>query len=229
MRCAGNGSVQLLEFCAALPTANTAMRAQRAAKVSMVRLERVLQSKLHLPHVGCRGRDPSEAGAAEIRIWEAPNRMIEQIVRLPPELQLVPFDDAEALLYVGIEHEAGRSGHRLACGGPKLVDGLHREGRGVEPAVRSRRIETDGLAGGIRAVHVDVGVGAIHTGAWIDVESGAPGGDAAHLPSADRRIEQAILDRHPAALAERQIVNARDGQPVTIVEGRSEEHTSELQ
>src|SRR3954462_10506142 len=116
------------------------------------------------------------------------------------------FGEAEVLLHVGIEHEPGGSGHRVSRGISELIDGLESESGGIEPALGGRRIETDVLAGGIRTVGIDVGVGAIDACARIDVKSGAPRGDSADLPSADYAIEHTIPNLHFPALAERHIV-----------------------
>src|SRR5437868_5395845 len=99
MRCAGKGSVQLFAFCAANSQALARMRAHRMPKVSIdAILEYVLQGKLHLSHVGGGGADPAKVRTAQIRIRESPNRVVEEIVRLPAELYFMTLLDPEVLL-----------------------------------------------------------------------------------------------------------------------------------
>ena len=103
---------------------------------------------------------------------------------------------------------------------PKLIDRLQGERRGVEPLVRGRSCQGDALAGGVRTVVGDVGIGAVHAGGRIDRESGSPGHDGAQLPAAHHGIQEPIADVQLPPLAERQIVQSRDDQAMAIVEGR---------
>ena len=111
--------------------------------------------------------------------------MVEQVVGLPAELQFVAFlPPPEGFLHIGIEHEPGWPGHRVSPGVSELIDRLQSKCAGVEPPRRGRGIDADALSGGVGTIGVDVRVGAIDAGAGIDVKSGAPGSNAAHLPSA---------------------------------------------
>src|SRR5258707_5620299 len=88
-------------------------------------LENVLQRKLQLPHAHGSRTDTAETRASQTGVRKSPNRVIEQVVRLPAELHLVPFfRHAEVLLQVGIEDETGRTDNRIPPCGAQLVQRL---------------------------------------------------------------------------------------------------------
>src|SRR6185369_14971965 len=99
-------------------------------------LENVFERELHLAHAAVGGSDAAEVGAAERRVRQSPNRMIQDVERFGTELQFVALFDAEVLVGGEIPVEAPGTEDRVAPGIAEIIDRMQSKGRGVEPLVR---------------------------------------------------------------------------------------------
>src|SRR5215472_9738036 len=191
-----------------------------AYPVSRQALEDVLERELHLSHAPVRRSNASIVGAGDSRIRQPPRRVIQEVERLPTELQLVAFLDAKILVRGEVPVEAARTQHRIPARIAELVDRLQDKCPGVEPLVRGRMFESNGLAGRVGTVIGDVGVGAIHAVSRVDRKTGSPCDDRTELPATRDAVQEAVPDDQLPAFADRQIVQARHHQAMTIVECR---------
>src|SRR6476660_3855009 len=155
-------------------------------------LENVFERELHLAHAAVSGSDAAEVGAAERRVRQPPNRVIQDVERFGTELQFVALFDAEVLVGGEIPVKAPGAKDRVASGISEVIDRLQGEGGGVEPLVRGWGRQGNALARGVRTVIGDVGIGAVDAGGRIDRESGSPGHDGSQLPAAHHGIQESI-------------------------------------
>ena len=86
---------------------------ERRSKPSSLEVE--LQRELHAAVVDDRRRDAAGAGVADRGVREPEARMVEQVERVPPEFDVAPAEEAEALRQRRVEIDVSRA--RRGCRG----------------------------------------------------------------------------------------------------------------
>src|ERR1051326_3707125 len=152
------------------------------------------------------GGGASEKRTPDGRAWVCPHQRIRQVVGLQPEFHFVALLDRKCLGKRAIQIPENRSGNAgiLIRIGPRSKGRQHAESISVEP-FRRARIFGMGIAHNFRPAEPDELTRAV-------------GVNAAHLPAADRAVQNWVHSRSElAALAERKIVGAGDRQTVPRV------------
>ena len=135
----------------------------------------------------------TELRAAQARVRQAPRGVVQDIKRLPTELEQVLLIRQTKIFVRGeVPVKTGGPDHCVAADIAEGVERLQRKCACVEPFRRTPAGHRLADPGRIRAVHPDIGVGPVNAIRRVHRKTGSPGDDGAELPITQHSVHKSV-------------------------------------